>query len=342
MFPVPFHIVFSQPTQPSQTDVEVSNGVVSSFKQESTTDLWVEVTPQAAGDLTVTLSSSIRSASGTPLRSPPSVTVTYTGATLSSASILAYAHYALVTVTASKSVQLFAVVFPRRLAVTPSFSVVTTTGVALHQADAERSYIVNITDLSPTTDYVLYLAGREPFGPEVATPIVDTRTSFTTVKEGEKPSEGKQCPRGWTLQDGLLLYTQCSDNGACVDSTCTCYPSFEGASCGVIQSEEVAANTTHNVLHTLFTLNGELFSGDEEEEVFVRRMLQTAAAAALEMTAPAVQIRLWEKTVETQMLRGLQGSERLPRKGIFPFVPAEKQRGSLYVHVGEWERTQRR
>lgn len=341
MFPVPFRIVFSHPTQASQADVEVSNGVVSSFKQESTTDLLIEVTPQAAGDLTVTLSSSIHSVTGTPLRSSPSMTVTYSGATLSSASILAYASYALVTVTASKSVQLYAVVFPRRLAVTPSFAVVTTTGVALRPTEAERSYSVNITSLSPTTDYVLYLAGREPFGPEVATPISDTRTSFTTVKEGEKPSEGKQCPRGWTFQDGLLLYTQCSDNGVCIDSTCSCYPSFEGASCGEIQGEKVAANSTHNILHTLFTLNGELFD-DEEEEVFVRRSLQTAAAAALEMTASAVQIRLWEKTMEPQMLRGLQMSERLPRKGIFPFVPAEKQRGSLYVHVGEETRIQSR
>ena len=228
------------------------------------------------------------------------------------------------------------------MAVTPSFSVVTTTGIALRPTDAERSYSVNITSLSPTTDYVLYLAGREPFGPEVATPIVDTRTSFSTVKEGEKPSEGKQCPRGWTFQDGLLLYTQCSDNGVCVDSACSCYPSFEGASCGEIRGEEIAANATHAILHTLFTLNGELFDEDEEEEVFMRRTLQTAAAAALEMTASAVQIRLWEKTVKTQMLRGLQGSERLPRKGIFPFVSAEKQRGSLYVHVGEEMRIQHR
>lgn len=342
MFPVPFRIVFSHPTQVSQTDIEVSNGVVSNFKQESTTDLLVEVTPQAAGEVTLALSSSIHSVTGIPLRSSPSMTVTYAGATLSSASILAYANYALVSVTASKPVQLHAIVFPRRLAVTPSFSVVTTTGIALRPTDAERSYSVNITSLSPTTDYVLYLAGREPFGPEVATPIVDTRTSFSTVKEGEKPSEGKQCPRGWTFQDGLLLYTQCSDNGVCVDSACSCYPSFEGASCGEIRGEEIAANATHAILHTLFTLNGELFDEDEEEEVFMRRTLQTAAAAALEMTASAVQIRLWEKTVKIQMLRGLQGSERLPRKGIFPFVSAEKQRGSLYVHVGEEMRIQHR
>lgn len=46
MFPVPFRIVFSHPTQVSQTDIEVSNGVVSNFKQESTTDLLVEVTPK--------------------------------------------------------------------------------------------------------------------------------------------------------------------------------------------------------------------------------------------------------------------------------------------------------
>ena len=140
----------------------------------------------------------------------------------------------------------------------------------------------------------------------------------------------------------MLLYTQCSDNGVCVDSACSCYPSFEGASCGEIRGEEIAANATHAILHTLFTLNGELFDEDEEEEVFMRRTLQTAAAAALEMTASAVQIRLWEKTVKTQMLRGLQGSERLPRKGIFPFVSAEKQRGSLYVHVGEEMRIQHR
>ena len=69
MFPVPFRIVFSHPTQVSQTDIEVSNGVVSNFKQESTTDLLVEVTPQAAGEVTLALSSSIHSVTGIPLRS---------------------------------------------------------------------------------------------------------------------------------------------------------------------------------------------------------------------------------------------------------------------------------
>lgn len=351
MFPVPISIQFSQSTQITQTDVEVTNGQISEFKQLSTTEVSLQIIPNTAGEVQITLSDSIQSTSGSILRSPPVFTFVYKGVTLSSPSVLAYSRYAIATVTASKTVELYCLILPRSLAVTPSYSVVTTTGLAMSTVK-DSTYSLNVTALSPTTEYVLYIAGREPFGPEIATPIADTRTSFTTVNDGDKPSEGKQCPRGWNLSDGLLLFTQCSDHGICVDSQCTCYSPYSGDSCSLIQGDEAVVNATHYTLHTRFTVTGDLPDTEEEQDVFLQTTLQVTTAEALELTPSSVQIRLWEKTSvssQSKILRGIQVSNtrfqqqelplyhrRLHRRGILPYLDMQSQetsQGGLYIHV---------
>ena len=320
VFPVSVTIQFSQSTQITQSDVEVTNGQISEFKQLSTTEVSMQIIPDAAGEVEVTLSDSIQSTSGSILRSPPVYTFVYKGVTLSSPSVLAYSRYAIATVTASKTADLYCLILPRSLAVTPSYSVVTTTGLSMASTN-DTTYSLNITALSPTTEYVLYIAGREPFGPEIATPIADTRTSFTTVNDGDKPSEGKQCPRGWNLSDGLLLFTQCSDHGICVDSQCTCYSPYSGESCSVIQGDSVAVNATHSTLHTRFTITGDLPDSEEDQDVFLQTTLQLATAEVLDLTPSSVQIRLWEKTsmsAQSTILRGIKYSHKEVHKQELP------------------------
>ena len=138
-------------------------------------------------------------------------------------------------------------------------------------------YTANITNLSPETTYVVYIAGTEEFGPSIATPVADTRTSFTTVKKGDKPSEGIQCPKGWAIVDGLLLYSQCSGNGVCFDSQCRCYPSYQGEDCTIISGEDMkTANSTHHLIHTSFVLTGldSMKNEDKDGTVFLKTSLQ--------------------------------------------------------------------
>ena len=264
--------------------------------------------------------------------------------TLSDPSVLAYSNYAIVTVTANKASNLFAVHYPKAMAITPSSSVVLSTGIPM-TATQSLLYTANITNLSPETSYVVYIAGSEEFGPSIATPISDTRTAFTTVKEGEKPSEGKQCPKGWALMDGLLLYSQCSGNGMCLDNQCNCYSSYRGDGCDQLIGEDITtANSTHHLIHTSFTIAGVQMSDDEDQDVFLQRSLQlgmaykdhlhTAMASALDLAGSNVQVRLWEKhggMESSSLLRGTE-KERLKRVGILPYLSTENKQ-SLFVYV---------
>lgn len=278
---------------------------------------------------------------------PPSFICTYKGVTLSDASVLAYSHYALVTVTANKASNLFAVHYPKAMAITPTSSVVISTGVPMI-ATQSLLYTANITGLSPESSYVVYIAGTEEFGPTIATPIVDTRTAFTTVKEGDKPSEGQQCPKGWALTDGLLLYSQCSGNGICLDNQCKCYSAYRGEGCDQLNGEDVtAANSTHHLIHTSFTITGVQSSEDEDQDVFLQRSLQLGKACTLFSTAAMantldldgsnVHIRLWEKQggVKSSSLRGAERG-RLKRVGILPYLSTENKQ-SLFVYVRVFE-----
>lgn len=249
--------------------------MVSSFTQVSLTELTLTLTPQDPGEITLTLDPSITSISGQSLDAPSSFTFTYNGAVVSQSSVLAYDRYVLLSVTASKPVHLYCLVFPKKVAVTPSSDAVMTSGVLMTTTGASTAYTANITNLSPQTEYVVFVAGREPFGPRIATPIADTRTSFTTVLAGEAPSTGMQCPKGWVMKSSLLLYSQCSDHGRCLDGICTCSTAYAGPNCGVMRTVDIdSANTTHHLLHTAITLSGALPSSDADQDTFLQTALQ--------------------------------------------------------------------
>ena len=187
-YPVPLSVSFTQSVQQitqSQLIVcisvwlqmQVTNAVVSSFTQVSLTELTLALTPQEPGEITLTLDTSVKSVSGRTLAAPPSFAFTYKGAVVSQSSVLAYDRYALLSVTASKPAHLYCLVFPKKLAVTPSVDAVMNSGVLMTAADAATSYTANITSLAPQTEYVVFVAGREPFGPRIATPVADTTYS---------------------------------------------------------------------------------------------------------------------------------------------------------------------
>ena len=256
--------------------------------------------------------------SGAPLSVSPSIEVVYEGAKLSTPSILAYSRYAIVTVTSTKTVELFGYVLPRSLALTPSHTVITQTGLAFTSSSSGNvngvfAYSLNITSLAPRSDYVLYITGNEPFGPFISTSITDTRTSFTTVNDGEKPSEGKQCPRGWSLRDRMIEFTQCSGNGVCIDSECSCYDRYGGSSCSRLVNAGVdvkTGNDTHHFVHTQVILEGDWdllnvkmneVNADVETEnevsemvTFLKNSLQQLMAEMLMIDVSQVQIREWE------------------------------------------------
>ena len=206
--------------------------------------------------------------------SSPVFSCTYKGASISTPSILAYSQYALVSVTSNKPVILYIIHYEKSLALTPSSSVITSSGLQMSSTQSQV-YTANITNLQPETSYVVYLTGKEEFGPIIATPITDTRTTFTTVKHGEKPSEGQQCPKGWNLNDGLLLYSQCSGHGICLDHQCKCYTPYTGDGCNMITGKDItSANSTHHLLHTAFSLSGMNYIEDSDQDVFLQTSLQ--------------------------------------------------------------------
>ena len=128
----------------------------------------------------------------------------------------------------------------------------------------------------------MFVAGREPFGPRIATPVTDTRTAFTTVRTGEKPSTGTQCPKGWAVKNNLLLFSQCSDHGVCVDGACVCSSAYTGPSCGAMQTLGVeSANTTHHLVHTALTVAGALPASDEDQDTFLQTSLQLGPRPSL-------------------------------------------------------------
>lgn len=187
--------------------------------------------------------------------------------------MLAYSNHAIVSVTANKASNLFVMHYPKSMAITPSSSVVMSTGIPMI-ASQSLLYTANITGLNPDSSYVVYVSGTEEFGPSIATPVSDTRTAFTTVKTGEKPSEGKQCPKGWAVIDGLLLYSQCSGNGICFDNQCTCYASYQGEGCNQLKGEDaIAANSTHHIIHSSFHLDTPS-TEDQDQDLFLQRTLQ--------------------------------------------------------------------
>ena len=292
-YPVPLSVSFTQSVQQitqSQLIVcisvwlqaQVTNAVVSSFTQVSLTELTLALTPQEPGEITLTLDTSVKSVSGRTLAAPPSFAFTYKGAVVSQSSVLAYDRYALLSVTASKPAHLYCLVFPKKLAVTPSVDAVMNSGVLMTAADAATSYTANITSLAPQTEYVVFVAGREPFGPRIATPVADTRTAFTTVRTGEKPSTGTQCPKGWAVKNNLLLFSQCSDHGVCVDGACVCSSAYTGPSCGAMQTLGVeSANTTHHLVHTALTVSGALPASDEDQDTFLQTSLQLGPRPSL-------------------------------------------------------------
>lgn len=312
----------------------MENGQVSSFSQSSTTEVEVSITPEAPGDVTITVSSVV-SSSGIELVDAPTLTVVYKGVSLSSPSILAYSRYAILSVTTTKQAELYVVHYSRSVALTPESSLIFTTGQKM-KVLSETSYTLNITDLTPTTDYVAYIAGREPFGPLIANSVADTRIAFSTVNDGDKPSEGKQCPKGWNLSDGLLLYAQCSDQGMCLDSGCICYAPYTGESCQELAVDSlIAANATHHILHTSLTMFvdwGE--NSDEELIAYLKTSIRLAASAAADVSSASLAIRVWESKEEnmgSQMIRGLERRRR-GRSGILPYFWTEES-SNLRVHV---------
>ena len=317
----------------------MENGQVSSFSQSSTTEVELSVTPEAPGDVSVTVSA-VFSSSGIELVDAPTLTIVYKGVSISSPSILAYSRYALLSVTTTKQVELYVIHYSRSVALTPESSLVITSGQKM-QALSETSYTLNITDLTPSTDYVAYVAGREPFGPLIANSVADTRIAFSTVKDGDKPSEGKQCPKGWNLSDGLLLYAQCSDQGMCLDSGCICYAPYTGESCQELAVDgSIAANSTHHILHTTLTMYvdwGE--NSDDELIAYLKTSIRLAASAAADVSSSSLAIRVWEmkeaeeeeENVESKMIRGLE-KRRRGHPGILPYIWAEES-SNLRIHV---------
>lgn len=285
IFPVEVSISFSQPVNSfTQTQLEVlllylfdmqlENADVTTFTQKTTTSFFVTLTPHSPGEVTVSLSKTIRSTSRASLYNPPVFTFIYKGASLSSPSVLAYSHYAIITVTSTKPSSLYAVHYPKTMAITPTSSVVVATGMRMVLTNT-LTYSVNITNLSSKSPYVVFIAGHEEFGPAVATPVSDTRTSFTTVKIGDKPSEGAQCPKGWTVMDGVLHFSQCSGHGVCLDHVCKCYDPYSGEGCDVLEGEDViSANTTHHLIHTALTLTGLTLNKDNDQDRFLQTSIQ--------------------------------------------------------------------
>ena len=108
------------------------------------------------------------------------------------------------------------------------------------------------------------------------------RTAFTTVRTGEKPSMGTQCPKGWAVKNNLLLFSQCSDHGVCVDGACVCSSAYTGPSCGAMQTLGVeSANTTHHLVHTALTVSGALPASDEDQDTFLQTSLQLSPRPSL-------------------------------------------------------------
>ena len=312
----------------------------------SPTEIKVTITPEKAGEIVITLAESIKSVSGRTLDAPPSLTLTYKGAVVSQSSVLAYDRYALVTVTANKAAHLYCLVFPKKIAVTPSVETVMNSGVLMSAVGSKTSYTANVTSLTPESDYVVFVAGREPFGPHIATPVSDTRTSFSTVGVGEKPSTGKQCAKGWATTNGLLLYSQCSNRGVCSDGVCVCNSPYTGTNCGVLTHPDIkAANETHHLVHTMITVTGAIPSNDEDQDVFLQTSLQlggclsslleVATAHLLQIDSSLVQIHLWEHDTREEAKIMLRAEEkRLRQKGVLPFFPRRMSEvESLYIHV---------
>ena len=126
----------------------------------SPTEIKVTITPEKAGEIVITLAESIKSVSGRTLDAPPSLTLTYKGAVVSQSSVLDYDRYALVTVTANKAAHLYCLVFPKKIAVTPSVETVMNSGVLMRAVGSKTSYTANVTSLTPESDYVGVVAGR--------------------------------------------------------------------------------------------------------------------------------------------------------------------------------------
>ena len=301
----------------------------------SSTEVDLAITPEAPGDVSVTLTS-VFSSSGAELIDPPTFVITYNGASLSAAAVLACSRYAILSVSSTKAVELYAIHYTRSLAITPDASLIMTSGKKMDSL-SDTSYSLNITDLSPLTEYVAYISGREPFGPSIANSVSDTRISFTTVNDGEKPSEGKQCPKGWNLSDGLLLYSQCSDHGMCSDSGCICYSPYTGESCCEIATDStVAANATHHILHTTITMSVDWGENNDSELItYLQTSIRLAASAAADISSSSLAIRVWDMEEEvsaSKMIRGLE-TRRRGRPGILPYIWTFTT-PNLRIHVG--------